>query len=149
MQTPTIISNKTVQDYLKNNGMFDYEDVPSWLDDLLEGAIQHYSTGNRPLNKGKVLLMLSCFKLISIESVASYLNVKHNLRYERDMSERMVKYWFAVLRCASGSISLYLHNNPELKGSTMSGEPIPPSYTGSNEGIQPLSIDEAIRLATS
>lgn len=100
MRRPTIINNIKVKQFLLSA-----EGSPRWIDGVLEQASKKYTAGTSPMNKGKILSLLCSLDTLSIVTVSKLLNKSHQKVYGRPMSDRMVKYWFAVLKEASLLIS--------------------------------------------
>jgi len=102
---------------------------PVWLDDLVTGASRMKLHGDKPLNRGSILKVLSSVETITTQSIMNRLNIK----------ERGAQEYFACIRVIYPKLSLHVKDEIALIDEDIGG-------LFSDDFIQSLYIYLLVRL---
>ena len=104
-----VTDNTQVKNYLKkfSNTVLIYPDyvefVPSWLDDIMNGAAGQIA-GTRRVSSYKLFCILRMLDEISTITVRALLDPKRSTITGKGYSKSMIEFYTKALRCASSGI---------------------------------------------
>lgn len=99
-----VVDNKEVKQFLNSLDTFNYEDLPSWLDDVISGACGQVA-GTQKFSPARLFNIISCLETISAKTIADLLNRKREALGEEKVSERYARYVASAARCASQAVA--------------------------------------------
>ena len=111
MNTPRTLDNEMVKYFLAQ--FINYQELPSWLDDVIRGAVQQAraTTSTGTISKTMLFRILQAHEVITVETVVSTYNRKRVALGDKPVSERMGRYIAAAARCASQAIHYHIENH--------------------------------------
>ncbi|MGL4504203.1 MAG: hypothetical protein ACRCUF_00560, partial [Aeromonas sobria] len=107
------VDNRSVRQYLTNSTGLRYEDLPSWIDDVISGATSQVG-GSARIGRGRLFSMLLALDEITPATVALLMNRKRLALGEAPYGDRHCRKVAAALRCASNGIRYHRDHREEV-----------------------------------
>lgn len=97
------VDNSECKEFLNNLYAFDYNEVPSWIDDVISGACGQVP-GTQKFSPAKLFNILRSLDVITTDSVHKYLNRRAEALGDEECSDRYSRYVTQAVRCGSQAI---------------------------------------------
>lgn len=111
MNKPRTLDNMEVQTFLSQ--FTNYSDLPSWMDDVIRGAVQQArtTTGTGTIPKTTLFRLLQSLGEISVDNVMASYNRKREALGYAPVTVRMGQYVARAAFCASQAIHYHIENH--------------------------------------
>lgn len=104
---PTSHDNTATKEVLMDLEIFNYGDVPRWLDDVISGACGQVS-GTQKFSPASLYNLISILDTITTETVETFLNRKRVALGDAPVSTRYAQYVAKAARCASEAVQYHM-----------------------------------------
>ena len=129
------VSNTECKEFLNSLDALSYNEVPSWIDDVISGACGQVP-GTQKFSPAKLFNMLRALDVITTDSVHTYLNRRAEALGDTPCSDRYTRYVTQAVRCGSQAITHHKAYQPlpeEPKYVAKAFTPLP--YTDEEMGV--------------
>lgn len=101
--------NTDIKNMLVEQGFFDYNELPRWMDDCISGATTQVA-GTQRYSPANLFNILRTLDELSTETVGSMINRKRIAFGDEPFSDRYVQYVTKAARCASQALSHHVNH---------------------------------------
>lgn len=101
--------NTEVKGMLNDMDCFNYNDLPSWMDDCISGATTQVA-GTQRFSPANLFNLLRSLDEVSSTTVATALNRKREAMGDAPVSDRYAQYVAKAMRTASQALSHHINH---------------------------------------
>ena len=102
-------NNIDTKEILMDLEIFNYGDVPRWLDDVVSGSCGQVP-GTQKFSPAALYSIISTLDIISSETVGALLNRKREALGDAPVSVRYAQYVAKAARCASEAVQYHMYH---------------------------------------